>query len=196
MSSDSKHSISKLFIHNLCVSYDKKIVLDSINHTVLAGDILYLNQKNGSGKTTLLNTISGDRTADSGEIMVDGKMILDLPIQKRPVAYLRQDLPHFSNLTVRQTFELSKTKWTDVVPILKDFALEKAENILMSELSGGQRQLVLLIQMVHLNREVLLLDEPYAKLDAANKAKAHEYVKNVVRTHNRYCLLAHHGDLS
>ncbi|MBN2323464.1 MAG: ABC transporter ATP-binding protein [Spirochaetes bacterium] len=155
-----------LNVSDLEVSYQKLKVLFGVSVYVKKGENVVLVGRNGAGKTTLFRTIAGFIKKGKGNIVYKGKEIDRLEayeVAQRGLKYIPQDKQVFSDLTVRENLELGSyaTKdheWDTVLvhfPKLKTLLDRKAGN-----LSGGERQM-LLITMALLGRpELVLMDEP------------------------------------
>ncbi len=141
----------------------------------------------GSGKTTLLDCVAGLTPPDSGRIAVGERLFFDkntsnhktkvnVPVSKRSVGYVFQDLALFPNLTAEQNTEYGlahlprseRKKRAEVV--LASFRIDHLRQQSPSQISGGERQRVALARALVTDPCVLLLDEPLAALDAATKS--------------------------
>ena len=80
-----KNSENIIEIKNVCKSFGEKCILNNINISVKQGEFLTLLGPSGCGKTTLLRMIAGFGSADSGEILINGTDITDMPPHERPV---------------------------------------------------------------------------------------------------------------
>jgi molybdate transport system ATP-binding protein len=137
----------------------------------------------GSGKTTLLDCVAGLTTPDVGRIAVGERVMFDastraiVPVAKRGVGYVLQDLALFPHLTVEQNTEYGiahlprAARKQRAATMLQEFRIDHLRQQRPSEISGGERQRVALARALVTDPSVLLLDEPLAALDAATKAK-------------------------
>ena len=89
-----------LEIKNLKKSYDGNIILQDINLNIEEGEIVSILGPSGCGKTTLLNLILGLTGADEGEIIFNGEVITDMPMEQRGFNIVFQDYAQFPNLNV------------------------------------------------------------------------------------------------
>jgi molybdate transport system ATP-binding protein len=137
----------------------------------------------GSGKTTLLDGVAGLATPDAGKITVGERVFLDvsssvnLPIAKRGVGYVLQDLALFPHLTAKQNIEygLAQLPRADrektAAFMMREFRIEHLAQQRPAKISGGERQRVALARALVTDPCVLLLDEPLAALDSATKSR-------------------------
>ncbi len=141
---------------------------------VTSGELLVLVGPSGCGKTTLLRLIAGLETPTSGSLAIDGQDQCDVPPERRDVAMVFQTLALYPHLTARANLEfglkLRKTPATETAARVEEMAalLGIADCLKRrpADLSSGQRQRVALGRALVRRPKVLLLDEPFANLDA------------------------------
>jgi ABC-type Fe3+/spermidine/putrescine transport system ATPase subunit len=149
-------------------------VLDGCSLTAQEGEILTLLGSSGCGKTTLLRCIAGFLNPDAGEIRIDGRDTVPVPVNRRPVGVVFQSYALFPHLTVAQNVAYGlKMRGTvaaetqeRVSRALATVSLSGFEQRYPSQLSGGQQQRVAIARVLVLEPRVLLLDEPFNALDA------------------------------
>lgn len=153
--------------------YDEKPLLREISLAVLPGETLALLGASGSGKSTLLQIIAGLEKPESGDILWDGKSILDVPVHLRNFGLVFQDYALFPHLSVEENvaFGLSMRK---VDPLMiKQITKTALERVKMDsfaqrdvlDLSGGEQQRIALARTLASNPRLFMFDEPLAALD-------------------------------
>jgi osmoprotectant transport system ATP-binding protein len=169
---------------NLTKSYADRVALDHISISVGAGMVLALIGESGSGKTTLLRALNRMVEPDSGMVYIDDRPTRDVdPVAlRRRMGYVPQDgglLPHWR---VRRNVGL--VPWLTGDPNVTARADDALRLVGMDpaafgarrprELSGGQRQRVAIARALAARPGILLLDEPFAALDAITRADLHD----------------------
>ena len=168
-----KSSENIIEIKNVCKSFGEKCILNNINISVKQGEFLTLLGPSGCGKTTLLRMIAGFGSADSGEILINGTDITDMPPHERPVNTVFQRYALFPHLDVYENiaFGLKLQKVPEeeidkrVRKVLKMVSMTDYEDRDVESLSGGQQQRVAIARAIVNQPKVLLLDEPLSALD-------------------------------
>jgi len=158
----------------------------------------------GSGKTLTLRAVAGALRPDAGRIVLDGEVLfdsergIDLPPQRRGVGYVPQEYALFPHLDVagNVSFGLRGVNAADagrqVAAMLEAVGLEGLERRRPRELSGGQRQRVALARALILRPRILLLDEPFAALDATVRTSVREQLRELQRSLGFRALLVTH----
>ena len=169
----------KLVVEGVSKSFQaasgKVQALDNVSLTVREGEFVCLVGPSGCGKTTLLNIIAGLDSPDSGRVMADGKQVTG-PARERMVMFqesaLYPWLDVFDNVMFGLKLKpgLSRHERRDVAMFyLKLVGLERFVHANIHELSGGMKQRVALARALAPNPRVLLMDEPFAALDAMTR---------------------------
>lgn len=147
----------------------------------------------GSGKTTTLRSISGIVRPDTGRIAIDDEVLfdsserIDLPIRKRGVGYVFQDLALFPHLTALANVEFGMSKISPADRSLRAEAIMEALRISHTALrkprkiSGGEAQRVALARALACQPRILLLDEPLSAIDEATKRSIISDLKSINR---------------
>ena len=160
-------------IKNVSKSFGDKCILRDVSISVKQGEFLTLLGPSGCGKTTLLRMIAGFGSPDSGEILINGTDITDMPPHERPVNTVFQRYALFPHLDVYENiaFGLKLQKVPEdeidkrVRKVLKMVSMTDYEDRDVESLSGGQQQRVAIARAIVNQPKVLLLDEPLSALD-------------------------------
>ena len=139
----------------------------SISFSVEKGELVTILGPSGSGKSTLLSLTSGIESADSGEIKINGKDILHLPISKRGISMVFQDFSLFPNMNTKKNIEYGMKEKNGRIrdqktqELLNTIGLAGYEKRKVTSLSGGEAQRVALARAIASEPDILLLDEGY-----------------------------------
>ena len=152
------------------------------------GRLIALLGPSGSGKTTILRMIAGLETPDSGEIVSDGKVVNNIPASERGIGFVFQNYALFRYMTVYDNIAFGlnvkkeNKKYIDerVHELLKLISLDGLEKRYPSQLSGGQRQRVAFARALAPNPHLLLLDEPFAAIDAKVRQELRSWLKEMI----------------
>jgi spermidine/putrescine transport system ATP-binding protein len=178
-----------LRLENIVKSFGPVTVLKDINLSVMSNEFLTILGPSGSGKTTILRLIGGFDLPSGGRILLSGKDVSGLPINRRPFNTVFQDYALFPHLSVRRNvgygLMVRGLKGSSIGPrvdeVLKIVGLQDYATRLPHELSGGQRQRVALARAIICEPRVILLDEPLAALDVTLRAQMCRFLKGVQR---------------
>lgn len=161
-------------VRGLTKRYGPVTALRDVSVSIAAGEYFVLLGPSGGGKTTLLRAIGGFHRPSAGEILLHGREVSHLPPDKRPTTMVFQAYALFPHMTVTQNVGyglkvagMPRDQIADkVAQALEMVSLTAQADRKPHELSGGQQQRVQLARAFVLDRDILLLDEPLAALDA------------------------------
>lgn len=185
MNSLSKSPDAAVVVRNLRRVYGKRVVIDSLNLRIERGEFVALLGESGCGKTTLLRALSGLDPVDSGSI--DGPRLPAIVFQE-------------PRLLPWETLEQNVALGLPPGPQSRAAAQAALEEVGLGErledwprnLSGGQAQRVALARALVQEPQLLLLDEPFAALDALTRIKMQRLVKHLIERHQPGVLLVTH----
>jgi iron(III) transport system ATP-binding protein len=194
--------VSELQIADLHKSFGATPVLTGLDIEVPAGSLTAILGSSGSGKTTLLRVLAGLQPPDRGAIAIGGRAVDGVgghvPAERRRIGYVPQEGALFPHLTVQAnvTFGLPRAQRREGSRrLLETVGLTGLEKRYPHQLSGGQQQRVALARALAVRPEIVLLDEPFASLDANLRASVREDVHAILReTHTTTLLVTHDQD--
>ncbi|MGF1700674.1 thiamine ABC transporter ATP-binding protein [Photobacterium makurazakiensis] len=165
------------------------------------GEIVALLGPSGAGKSTLLAMIAGFLSPDSGQLIINGKLIEHQHPAQRPLSILFQEhnlFPHLSvfeniGLGLHPGLKLTNSEKESIVVTAAKVGIQSYLDRLPEQLSGGQRQRVALARCLIRQRPVLLLDEPFSALDPALRKEMLELVKKLAKKHATTVLMVTHS---
>lgn len=161
---------------------------DDVNFGIEKGKLVALLGPSGSGKTTILRMIAGLEEPNAGDIFIDGKRINDIPPAKRGIGFVFQNYALFRYMTVYDNIafgleiqKVPKAKIKErVMELIELTGLSGMEKRYPSQLSGGQRQRVAFARALAPNPQVLLLDEPFAAIDAKVRQELRNWLREMI----------------
>ena len=176
-------------IDNVTKAYGKNIVIQGLSAEIQPGEFFTLLGPSGCGKTTLLRMIIGFNSIEGGEIRVDGKVINQIPTNRRNMGMVFQNYAVFSHMSVRdnvayglKTRHVPKAeRYKRADEILKLVKIDDYADRMPTQLSGGQQQRVALARAIVIQPEVLLMDEPLSNLDAKLRVEMRNVIKRIQR---------------
>ena len=157
----------------------------SLSFSVEKGELVTILGPSGCGKSTLLSLLSGIESADSGEIKIDGKDIIKLPISKRGISMVFQDFSLFPGMNTRKNIEYGmkekngKKRDQKADELLNTIGLNGYGKRKVTSLSGGEAQRVALARAIASEPDILLLDEPLSALDAPLRKKLRGSIRSI-----------------
>ncbi|HEV2426676.1 MAG TPA: sulfate ABC transporter ATP-binding protein [Acidimicrobiales bacterium] len=162
-------------------------VLDDVSDDVPDGSLTALLGPSGSGKSTLLRVIAGLERPDAGRVVLHGRDVTHLPARDRRIGFCFQDYAPFFQMTVFDNvaygLKVRRLSRADIArrvdELLGLVRLESLASRYPRQLSGGQRQRMALARALAIEPAVLLLDEPFAALDAQVSTELRGWVSSL-----------------
>ncbi|MEX6504607.1 ABC transporter ATP-binding protein [Pseudomonas zhanjiangensis] len=170
---DTREQAPLVSLRNLNKHYGDFAAVDNISLDIRDGEFLTFLGSSGSGKSTTLSMLAGFEPPSSGEILVDGKSLVNVPPHKRDIGMVFQRYSLFPHLNVHDNigFPLDIRKLSAaerqrrVEAMLKLVQLEQFAHRRPAQLSGGQQQRVAIARALVYEPRILLMDEPLGALD-------------------------------
>lgn len=179
-----------LLVKNLCVGYDGAPIISNLSFQVEEGKIVALLGSNGAGKTTALRSVVGKLKPTSGEIMYQGKSILNVPAHKMVelgIAMVPEGRLLFGKMSVADNLLMGayrikdkKKIQTRLEEIYEIFPrVKEREHQLAETLSGGEQQMVAIARGLMSQPKLLILDEPSLGLAPKLVEEMFEFIKKI-----------------
>lgn len=176
-----------LSINNLSIlDNEEQALFDPISFTVQPGEIFTLMGPSGCGKSSLLSVIAGHKSADfsyQGECYYQQQLLNELPAEKRHIGILFQDdllFPHLNiwqNLAIALPNHIKKAqRKQQAMATLAELNLVELADKSPMQISGGQRARISMMRMLLAEPAVVLLDEPFSKLDKSLRCEFRNWV--------------------
>lgn len=177
----------KLEIRDMTKHYDNGDGVEHINLKIYEGEIVTMLGPSGCGKSTILRTLGGFLDVTSGDILIDGQSIINLPPEKRPTAMVFQSYNLWTHMTIYENLafglKLRKVPKAEIDESVKHHlalvSMSGTEKKYPGQLSGGQQQRIAIARSLMLKPSVLLLDEPFSALDAKIRQQMREELKKI-----------------
>lgn len=175
-------------LKNINKSFGDFKASDDVSFGIEKGKLIGLLGPSGSGKTTILRMLAGLEKQDSGDIFIDGKNVNSLPVNERGIGFVFQSYALFPFKTVFDNIAYGlKVQKKDkayikerVAFLLELVGLPGLEKRYPDQLSGGQRQRIALARALAPEPEVLLLDEPFAAIDAKVRKELRGWLRETI----------------
>lgn len=173
---------------NINKTFDGFQASKDVSFGIEKGRMAALLGPSGSGKTTILRMIAGLDKPDSGDIMINGVRVNDIPGSRRGIGFVFQNYALFRYMTVADNIafglEVQKRNRTEiksrVEELLELVSLQELGKRYPHQLSGGQRQRVAFARALAPNPQLLLLDEPFAAIDAKVRRELRTWLKAMI----------------
>ena len=193
-----------LEVKNLKKSFGNNVVLKDINFKVNKGDIISIVGPSGSGKSTLLRCINMIEKPNGGNIIFEGKSLMDkntnLSLIREKIGMVFQQFNLFPHLTVLDNITLAPIKLKlmsediakkKTIELLKTIDLKDKADEYPNSLSGGQKQRVAIIRTLIMEPDIILFDEPTSALDPEMVGEVLELIKKVADTGKTMIIVSH-----
>ncbi|MCM3628837.1 ABC transporter ATP-binding protein [Paenibacillus glycanilyticus] len=175
-------------VRNLNKSFGDFHAVQDVSFEIEKGHLIGLLGPSGGGKTSILRMLAGLETPTSGDIIFHGKRVNDLPPQERGIGFVFQNYALFKHMTVYDNIAFglkvkkqSKEQIRERVSTLVELTgLKGFEHRYVHQLSGGQRQRVAFARALAPEPQLLLLDEPFAAIDAKIRTELRTWLKEMI----------------
>ena len=195
-----------LEIQNLTLGYGKNILLRNISAKASPGELIALAGRNGSGKSTLIRAMTGLQKPLAGRILTDGLDIGSLPRETaaRKVSIVNTDRVRIPWLKCRDLVALGRAPWTGWTGRLSDRDEEAVNKALelagmtdfamrsMDSMSDGECQRIMIARALAQDTPLLVLDEPTAFLDIANRFLVTKLLRDIAHKSGRCVIFSTH----
>jgi multiple sugar transport system ATP-binding protein len=180
------------------------VALEDVSLTVRHGEVFALLGPSGCGKTTLLRLIAGLETPDSGRILYDQTPLADVPIRERNIGMVFQNyalIPHWQAQRSVGFFFTLRQRQPEIAPRVREIAAITGFDIDQllprrnDQLSGGEKQRVAIARALTRDLRVLLMDEPFANLDAARRTHARVELRRLLNQFPTTCVYVTHDQI-
>ena len=198
-----------LLVEDLSFSYENgRRIFDRVDFTLKGGDILSIIGPNGAGKSTLMNCLAGLRRANRGRILVDGADIPSLPVDQaaRLVGYMQQTTSIVYDYLVEDVVLMGRAPYISTMRLPgeedRQIARDAMEQMCIThlarrpftELSGGERQQVMIARLLTQQPRLILMDEPTSALDFGNQQRTIRMIRDLSRRGFAVIMTTHDPD--
>ena len=174
-------------LRNLTRAFGATKALDGMSLDIAPGELIALLGPSGCGKTTALRIVAGFEYADSGEVLVNGRDVSEVPAAKRDMGMVFQSYSLFPNMNaldnvgfgLRMRKTAAAQRRSKAAELLDMVGLSAQAGQYPHQLSGGQQQRVALARALAIEPHVLLLDEPLSALDAKVRLQLREQIRTL-----------------
>jgi len=179
--------MAEVRLRDLVKVYEQHVVVRGIDLDIPDGAFVVLVGPSGCGKSTTLRMIAGLDSISHGELLIDGKLVNELPPQERGVAMVFQSYALYPHMTVQENLAFSlklagipaAERQTRIDAAVKSLELPPYLARRPAELSGGQRQRVAMGRAIVREPRVFLFDEPLSNLDAKLRNQMRAEIKRL-----------------
>lgn len=191
---------------NLSIGYARKVLATDVNIALHSGELTCLLGPNGAGKSTLINTLAGYLQPLSGDVIISGQKLQQMPVSQRAqqVSVVLTDRIQVNNMTVTDIVAMGRSPYTGFFGKLSEddirIVSESLQMVGMTEfserqfmsLSDGEKQKVLIAKAIAQQTPVIILDEPTAFLDYPSKIRMLLLLRRLAHQTGKAILLSTH----
>ncbi len=198
----------KFEVKNLCFGYKNQLIFNNLTFSIESGEMLALLGPNGIGKTTLFKALLGLLHVKDGEILIDDQDIKNWSRQKlaKIIGYVPQNhIPPFP-FKVMDVILMGRTAYLKpyttpsnkdkeiVMEVMDVLKISYLKDKSYTEISGGERQLVLIARALAQKPKILVMDEPTSNLDFGNQIKLLKHIKQITNDGLAIIISTHNPD--
>lgn len=183
-------------INGICKSFRNTIACDDISFSLKKGEIYAILGESGSGKSTLLKILAGFENFDKGIFSIENNEIFSnksfTKIENRNIGLLFQDFSLLPNLSIKKNLEIIKRQLSNDDYSMINKELSDFLDRFPHQISGGQQQRVALIRTILMYPKLVLLDEPFSKLDESTKTQIRSDFRKILKQKEISTILVTH----
>jgi cell division transport system ATP-binding protein len=194
-----------LYLKNVTIAQEGKIILSNVNLEVNHGEFIYIIGKTGSGKSSFMKALYADLPLAEGEgRIVDFDLVtlkeIEIPYLRRKIGFVFQDFKLLPDRTVKDNllFVLKATGWKDnakiqnkIDEVLDKVGMKAYADKMPHQLSGGEQQRVAIARALLNNPEFILADEPTGNLDPQTSIEVLEVLRKINLTGKTVIMATH-----
>ena len=193
-------------IKNVSLSYDKRVVLEDISLNLKDKSFIGIIGKNGTGKSTLLKSITGLLKPVKGDIFIDNNDVYKMKknMLAKKISFMPQTMQFDFSFNVKDFVMFGRYPYINMFKLTSEEDFKTVEDVMnftettefaernINELSGGERQKVLLAQTLVQQTDIVALDEPTSHLDIGSQAKIFKLLKTLNEKYNKTIITTIH----
>jgi len=198
-----------IIVDNLGFCYNSRTVLKNISFTVIGSEGIGIIGPNGAGKTTLIRLITGLLRPDKGRVIinVDGATFEPNSISRRSIAkyisvlpqnpilledYRVHDVVVMGRFAHSRGISYTKEDYEIAETVMKEIGVVQLKDRFISQLSGGEKKMVLIARTIAQNTPILIFDEPTSDLDLAHSERIMEFITEKCKEDNKTLIIIMH----
>ena len=187
-------------LKNINKTYGDYKASDNVSFGIEKGKLIGLLGPSGSGKTTILRMIAGLEQPDSGEIIIDGRVVNDVPASERGIGFVFQNynlipsLNIYENIVLPVKLDNGSIDEKFVRELTDELEISREINMMPDELSGGQQQRVAIARALITRPTIVLADEPTGNLDSRNSEKVIKLMKEMAQKYHQTMAVITHNE--